>query len=130
MKYLILTLVLLLVACKQRTNSYIIKVKNANGLEKENSVYFDGVVSGKVSSLALAKDYSVYIKINLFPDVQVPVGSDVLITKEKVLFASHLIEIKSSNSQEYLSIGDTLNGNLDSLLSDSEKVKKNDSING
>lgn len=123
MKYLILILALLLAACNPKTNSYIIKVKNANGLEEENSVYIDGVVSGKVSSLTLSKDHAVLIKVNLFPDVKVPVGCDVLITKEKVLFAAHRIEIKSSNSQEFLSIGDTLNGSLDSLVSDSENVK-------
>ena len=64
------------------------------------------------------------IKINLFPGVEIAKGSEALITKEKVLFAKYLVQINSSKRRECLSIGDTLIGRLDSIESDSEKVKK------
>ena len=124
MKTLLLIISILLIGCKSKTNSYLIKTKNASGLKADDPIYINGNISGKIVSIDLAADYSVDIKINLYPDVKIPIKSSAQIAKRNALFSNIFIEITTSKNKELLAINDTIYASLAKITDDAESVKK------
>jgi ABC-type transporter Mla subunit MlaD len=122
-----LLLIMSIVGCFSKQNSYKISFERVDGLQEGSIVFNKGFKIGKVTNIDLfANNFLVEVKLN--ENVKIPEQSMFLI-KESV-FSASCVEVEYSDSRNLLSTKDTVLGKyqkqaiLDNIISDTTKRKE------
>ncbi|MCT4615046.1 MAG: MlaD family protein [Marinifilaceae bacterium] len=93
-------------------NYFYVKYNNISGLKTSDPVNINGYKIGQVSDINLKNLSSNFIiKIDISADYKIPVGSKLNLT-DSDLMGSKEIQILSSKSNQYHSVGDTIDGKI------------------